>query len=237
MTTTTETPAFTETFLQLLQLLAPGRGNLSLHIRTLHGIGVVQPLRVRPVPECLSPPLLEFLDGEFEIRSQIVTVETDASPVEMTAAAVIFRLPTKFSKETEWRHAVDQAAAEQIRDALAAFPLPPAYAVDGGHELAVFWPLTEPLLVNQDPAPALALLEALVTHLGADVEAARSLATTFPLAGIVRNWNNNPPERMGLLAIAPGATYTAEALLQAITPEDADTRPGPGGRSRKATAR
>ena len=102
MTTTTETPAFTETFLQLLQLLAPGRGNLSLHIRTLHGIGVVQPLRVRPVPECLSPPLLEFLDGEFEIRSQIVTVETDASPVEMTAAAVIFRLPTKFSKETEW---------------------------------------------------------------------------------------------------------------------------------------
>lgn len=213
MNTVNETPTFTKTFLCLLQALARGRANLTLRCRTRDGVGVVPPLIVRPAPEVLSPPLLEILEDQIEIRSQIVTTESDGRPVELTAVAVLFRLPAMCSAETHWRHAVDTTAAAKIRAVLAGFPLAPSFTIDAGPEFVCLWGLDVPLAVQQDPAVPLTLLQALAVRLGADMDAARSLSTLYPVSGIIRNWGD-PPERMGLSEVAE-SPYSAEALRQA----------------------
>ncbi len=227
---------FTETLLALLRVEARGRGTLKLRWRTLGGIGAGEFI-IRPGLERLPLPLLDLLDQNLEIRSAIATSEDDGRPVALTAAAVLFNPQTRFSKETGWKQATDPDAAEKIRATLEAFPLRPAYLADGGHEVAAWWPLKAPLCVDRDPVPALELLAALAKHLEADPDAALSLATAYPTAGIIRNWTNQPTERIELLAIAPGAMYSVEELLQALDRQDPDPHTtAPAVRSRRAKA-
>lgn len=119
---------------------------------------------------------------------------------------------------TGWRHAVDAAAAEAIRETLAGFPLPPAFIVDAKREVWACWPLADPLPVDGDPAPGVALLEAMARRLGGDLNAAQNLATPYPAAGPIRNWTTNPPERIEILEVAPGQTYNLEQIQAALAP-------------------
>jgi hypothetical protein len=161
----------------------------------------------------LPEPVLGLLRDARGIRVPLAS--GSVAPLDLPAAVVVWRPARLFSAETGWRHAVDPAAVARIEELLDGFPLPPAFLVDGQHELVGVWPLAEPLPVDRDPGQAVQLLEALAARLGGDVEAARDVRGTIPLCGIVRNWNTTPPALVEILPGAPAATYTVAALLEA----------------------
>lgn len=223
MTTTTQPPAiasapFTTRFVHLLQALARGRAPLILEARSLHGYGRGQE-SIRPHPEHLSAGLLNWLaDETWELRAPVCTMTPDHAAIDFTVAACMWRPACRFDAATNSKREIDAAAQETIREALASFPLQPSFITDAGPEVVAWWPLTEPLPVDRNPGPAIALLEALTRRLGGDLNSARSLATAYPLAGCIRNWIN-PPERIDILEAAPGQTYTTEELTGALGSE------------------
>ena len=134
-----------------------------------------------------------------------------------------WRPETRFDRDTGWRYTVTPEAQVRIREALDGFPLAPTVVVDGGHEVWAAWRLEPVLAVDRDPARARALPDALAERLGADVEAARDLAATLPLAGVIRNWNQTITDLVDIVDVEPARRYRVEDLESALaTPQLAD---------------
>ena len=166
--------------------------------------------------------LLDWLtEGTWQIRATIGTSTAGGLPAELTGLAALWKVEGECTEASGWRHRVTAAAQERIRTALASFSLPPGFLIDAGHEQWAFWPLAEPLHIPAgDVAPAVALQEALGQRLGSHLAARQSLVATYPIAGCIRSWNNNPVDHVDVHLSAPtGTTYTIEQLQAALALE------------------
>jgi hypothetical protein len=155
-------------------------------------------------------PILAALGIGDAVRIRAVSVEPDGSPRDLPALVAVFRPPTVFGGPA-WRHAVDPAAAAAIRARLDDAPAP-AFLVSAGPEVVAWWPLATPLPVDRDPAEAVQRLVDLAARLGADVETARDLRATIPVAGPIRNWNRTSPDWVHVDALNPARRATLAEL-------------------------
>ncbi|MFA5028543.1 MAG: hypothetical protein WC713_11790 [Candidatus Methylomirabilota bacterium] len=205
---------YTESLLGALRSLARGQGTLTLEARDLHGHRREE-LHIRANPEYLPASLTAALAEELGVTTPCV-MQDGGAPVSLAGIPAVWRLQTRFSRETGWRHTVDPDNQARIRAALAGFPLPPAYLVDGGPIVWAWWALDAPVRITDATTPQIRqVLEGLALRLGGDWQIADDLTTMLPLCGIVRNFGGpESPERVDIEPVDP-TTYTLEQLMTA----------------------
>ena len=208
---------FTQRLLDRVRLFDGCRGGIDVDMRSLDGIGH-SVLYLTPPTGAIPLPLLDAIRDAWGARVMPVT-RAAGHPQDLASAFVYWRAETRFDRDTEWRYVVAPEAQARIREALGAFPMPPAQLVDAGPEIVALWPLDSPLAVDRDPTRAIALLVALAERLGADVEIARDLAATLPLAGVIRgDWNHT--DLVDIVDVEPARRYRVEDLEAALaTPQ------------------
>jgi hypothetical protein len=227
MTPPTETPArpFSARLLDVLRLYGRCPGAVVIEARSMSGISH-EILRLDPpmpafIPERLSDLLLE---PRMSLRLAVATRAVDSSPRDLPFALAVWRLASDFDASTGYRRRVRESERQRVREALASFPLPPAFLLDAGPEVAALWPLTAPLSAD-DPRTD-ALLTALAERLGADAASARVTATV-PIGGPVRNWNSTNPDYVEIIDGTLDARYSLTEIEAALMIPTTTTTPPP----------
>lgn len=116
-----------------------------------------------------------------------------------------------FDSTSGHMHHVTEEAITAITTALATLPAP-SILVDAGPEVWAGWRLKAPL---RDMQAAIEALRSLAVRLGGEPPDARDAtfsSVTLPLAGVIRNWNQNPPESIAVTHAAADRLYDLEAL-------------------------
>jgi hypothetical protein len=236
----TEAPAepvpprlFTARLLALLRIFDGCRGDIFVDARSLSGIGGHVTFNLRPPVSACPFPILDCIRDNDGLRVGLTT-RSGGRAEDLPAAFVLWKLRRDFGRregEDPARYYVLPEEQQRVGAALAGFTVLPAFLIDAGPEIVALWPLSAPLAVDKEPEHARRLLVALAERLGADVEAARDLMGTVPLAGVIRSWNGNPPDIVDLVDVAPGRRYAVEALEAALI-----TRPTPKPHTTKGEA-
>ncbi len=214
------TRPFTARLLELLRVFDGCRGSIDIDMRSLSGIGQ-SALSVRPPVAAIPFPLLDAIRDNDGTR---FTPVTRAGGLQDLAIAFVCWRPAQcFDASTGWRYTIAPDAQERIREALAAFALPPAQLIDAGPEVVALWLLEAPLAVDRDPARALALLVGLAERLAGDVTTAQDLGALLPLCGVIRNWNHELADHVDVVDVEPGRRYPVEQLEAALaSPQPAE---------------
>lgn len=215
MTTATRDTAslpFTERLLRVLRGFDRCRELVHAEARSADGIGRA-PLLLRPPFPHVPPAVLQAVADGWGVTVRPATADASGISRDLPAAVVVWHPCPRFDRSTGWRSVIPEEEAATIRSALAAFPLPPSFLIDGGHTVVGLWTLVAPLAVDRESARAEALYRGLAARLGGAEDV--SATTPLPLAGIIRGeWN--PGTRIELVDVAPGQTYLIEALERAL---------------------
>jgi hypothetical protein len=207
---------YTERLLSVLRVFDGCRGDLAVETLPLGG-GVPTSLIFRPPIPAVPFNLLDAILANDGVRFGPVT-RSGSQFMDLGAAYAVWRLGNR--DEPGRCYVVPPEDHATVGAALAGFPLDPALLIDAGPEVVALWPLDRPLAVDKDPTRAVALLTRLAVRLGADMDAANDLTVLLPLCGAVRNWNRTPPDRVDLVDVAPGRTYTLDDLDTALAAAD-----------------
>lgn len=148
-TETTSTLRFTEALLAYLNVLARGRegDRLEIHSRSEGGLGY-QALHAavpRQPWSALPDFALKLLEAGWAARISAAARDSSGTLRSLAVLFATFPIPLRFSQETGWHHAPDEAAVADALARLDRFALPPAFVVDGFREILGVWPLSEPL--------------------------------------------------------------------------------------------
>jgi hypothetical protein len=234
MTPPSETPArpFSARLLDVLRLFDRCRGAVVIEARSMSGIAHEIVRLDPPMPGFIPAPLADALLDNLSLRLSVASRAIDGTPRDLPFVFAVWKLASDFNTETDYRHVVRPAEQARVREALDGFPLPPAFLLDAGPEVAALWPLTAPL--SADDPGADALLTALAARLGADVVDVTALV---PLAGPVRNWNTSTPAATEICDIRPVARYTPDSIETALTAMPTTTTSAPPTAERRKGAR
>jgi hypothetical protein len=203
----------------VLRLFDQAPGQVYVDARSLDGIGHESTQISPPFPCGVPLPQLSLLADNWGVR--LAPFACDGGRWVAAPLLVALWRPqilVQTSAQGVCRVVTPDAEAA-IAAGLRVMP-PPTVAVDAGHEVWAGWALETPIT---DMARAGDLLCAVAARVGADAEAFAALdkahtsaareSLTLPLGGIIRNWNNQPPEYVRVLDVAPSRRYTLDALL------------------------